>query len=845
MVSINDFIIDGKNSSKYSNDLHPVFSFVIENDDNLLKVDQMVLSINNHDIDISSLTRYKYEFNDLEYQKEYRAIIKIVLDNKEEVTKELEFETPLEKWNSPFISDPLYSFKEKKVSPKVISFMKKFKSKENIKRARLYITAFGVYNCYLNGNKINKEYLLPGFTSYKNQLQYQIFDIKEQLKEKNEIIVDVAGGWAVGSFVMSRVNRISENKQSLSALIEIEYENGNKETITTDDSWLTTIETPYLFADLYDGEGYDANINRDFSHYAAIYKTKCKPQILNHYGAPIVVKEKLQPVFSHEVNNKYIYDFKQNFAGVVSLKIKKAIKGQKIIIKHAEILKSDKDLNLSFLRSAKCEIVYIAKEGEQTYSPTFTYMGFRYISIEGIKPEDIEIEGLVLSSDNKEISTFTCDNPLLNRLNQNIRWSSVSNFMDIPTDCPQRDERMGWTGDIAVFAETALYNFNLESFLNKWLKDLRSEQIRTGGIPNTIPVQGYGFPITMPKMAIEFWGDACILVPLALYNATGDISILKDNYLTMKKYVNACLWWAHFLSFGHHRYIWHTPSLFHFGDWIAPDVDKMSKWQARSIYTATCSLKNTSHLLSEIAKILKDYKDFEKYEKISLKVTKAFNKVLTNGKGIVKDEFQTAYVLPIQFEMFDEENKKAALNRLVELIKNNDYCIGTGFPGTPYILFALADNGYQDVAYKMLLNEKCPSWLYEAKVGGTTIWERWDGLNEDGACPISEDGTGGMISYNHYASGAVGHFLYSRLVGIDILAPGYKRFQVKPLINKDIKHVKSSTITPYGEIKVEYELKDKFVIEVKVPFRSECELTLPDGTSHLLKCGKHKLESEI
>ena len=462
-------------------------------------------------------------------------------------------------------------------------------------------------------------------------------------------------------------------------------------------------------------------------------------------------------------------------------------------------------------------------------------MGFRYISVEGIDVDNVEIEAFVLSSDNEEISFFECDNSLINRLNENIRWSSLSNFLDIPTDCPQRDERMGWTGDIAIFVPTALYNFSLEAFLNKWLKDLRSEQLKSGGIPNTIPNQGYTFPATMPQMAIDFWGDASILVPYALYESTGDINVLKDNYNSMKKYVDACLWWARFLSVGNHRYIWHTPSLFHFGDWVAPDAPKMSEWQKRSIYTATCSLQNTTTLLSKIAKILGNYEDFKKYSKLSSKIKVAFNKVLTNGNGLTKKEFQTAYVLPLYFNMFEGEAKTNALNRLVELIKNNNYCIGTGFPGTPYILFVLAENGYADVAYKMLLNEKCPSWLYEVKVGGTTIWERWDGLNEGGSCPISEDGTGGMVSYNHYVSGAVGAFLYSCLAGIKASSPGYKTIKIKPLINKEIKYVKSSTLTPYGLVEVEYKIEDTFKINVKVPYRTTCELILPNGYRSLRK----------
>ena len=534
-----------------------------------------------------------------------------------------------------------------------------------------------------------------------------------------------------------------------------------------------------------------------------------------------------------------IYDLKQNVAGVVSLHIKNARVGQYIKVKHAEVLNKDKSLNTHFLRSAKCEVIYTCKEGEQIYSPSFTYMGFRYLSIEGINKEDIDVEVLVLSSDNLEISTFECDHKLIKRLNENIRWSSLANFMDIPTDCPQRDERMGWTGDIALFSPTALYNFELSAFLNKWLLDLRKEQNKSGGVPNTIPSQGYGFPMTMPKMAIDFWGDASVIVPFALYQATGDKKILEDSYQSMERYVKASLFWAHFLSVGRHRYIWHTPAIFHFGDWVAPDVYKMSKWQARSIYTATCSLKNTATILSKVALILGKEKEHLKYQQIASKVDDAFNKVLTDNNGKLKKEFQTGYVLPIAFDMFDETQKKNALERLVTIIKDNDYHIGTGFPGTPFILFALADNGYADIAYKMLLNETCPSWLYEVKVGGTSIWERWDALDENGEVIVKQDGAKDMISYNHYASGAVGNFLYSRLAGIQIVEPGYAKFKVAPVLCDDINEVKSSIMTPYGKICVEYHKKDQFEIRVRVPLRSECELVLPNGNKHILKEGQY------
>ena len=390
---------------------------------------------------------------------------------------------------------------------------------------------------------------------------------------------------------------------------------------------------------------------------------------------------------------------------------------------------------------------------------------------------------------------------------------------------------MGWTGDIAVFAQTACYNFDTSRFFYKWLKDMRAEQHGNGSLPNTIPSQGYGFPTTMPTVIpVDFWGDACVLVPWAEYKARGDKEILRKNYPMMQKYFKACKFWANIWGVGKYRYIWHTPAMFHFGDWVAPDVPKMSQWQARSKWTATASLKNVSCLLSRIAEILGKKDDAKKYLEISKKVSKAYLDVFTDGNGKLKNEFQTAYVLPLYFDMFEGAAREKAAENLEKLIIKNNYRIGTGFPGTPYILFALADNGKAETAFKTLLNTECPSWLYEVKVGATTVWERWDGLDENGQCPIGNDGTGGMISFNHYAFGAVGDFLYRRIAGIEPTSGGYKTFRIAPLLGGGITFAKGEVNTPYGVISSDWKLDgNNFVLRVKVPCGTVATIVLPDG----------------
>lgn len=754
-----------------------------------------------------------------------------------------------EAWSGSWISDADFHFTEEKTSPKPMVFRKRIHCNRKIRDAKIYATAIGIYQIYLNNKEIGSRYFAPGFTSYGNNLQFQTYDVTDSLSEKNELRVIVAGGWAVGSYTMSRKNRFYADRQALLLELHIIYENDTKEIISSDTSWEVCEESNFLSADLYDGEVFDANIDIDKStyHTASVEQLRICPKIMPEYGLPVTIHEIFCPVaVTKSPSGKLLYDFGQNFAGVVSLHIKTAKQGQVITVRHGEIISSGGELNTHFLRTAKATITYICKNGEQKYTPTFTYMGFRYISVEGIQENDIDIQGMAVYSDMRQIGNFECSDERLNRLQQNILWSSKSNFVDIPTDCPQRDERMGWTGDIALFAPTACFNFEISRFLKKWLKDVKAEQLKSGGIPNTVPAHHYRFPYTLVHLATDFWGDVVLLAPWALYQATGDKNILEDMYLPMKKYVDACRFWARLIGFGKKRYIWDTAYYLHYGDWVSPDSQNMKEWQKRSKWTATASLFHTSSLLAEIAGILGYEKDQLFYSSYADKVAKSYSDILLNGTGKLTKEFQTGYVLPLQFQMLNGVVKKNALDHLVRLVKENDYCIGTGFPGTPYILFALADNGYVDVAYRMLMNTKCPSWLHEVVAGGTTIWERWDGLNANGVCEFENAADGGMVSFNHYASGAVGNFMYRRIAGIEPISPGYKEFMVKPLPGSGLTYAKCSTVCPYGEIKVHWVKEDSiFRLSVDVPIGTICKIVLPDGVAYEAASGHHEYQMKI
>ena len=825
---------------------HPRFSFSLTSDKQGAELEEAVIRVGEWALRTREQILIPYGGQPLQPFTEYTVSVCAKNTCGEEACGQTTFrtgrmDTP---WQGKWISDGSYKFVEKKVSPVPMIFRKRLYTNKPVARAVVYATAMGIYDLYINGKRVSDRYFAPGFTSYKHTLQYQTYDVTAQLSGSDDLCFIVAGGWAVGSFVFTRKNRITAKRQALLAEIRLEYADGTAEVVGTDTSWLVTEGGNYLSADFYDGETYDAaaDIDENTWRNATEEVLRVHPAIIAEIGSPVVARAVLKPVSCVERGEELIYDFGQNFAGVICARIQGQA-GDRVVFRHAEILNEDGSLATQLLRSAKATATYLCRDGAQTYSPRFTYMGFRYVSVKGVRRENIDLSAYVIWSDLEQHGEFSCSDERINKLQSNIVWSAKSNFVDIPTDCPQRDERMGWTGDIAVFAPTACFNMDMSRFLDKWLRDVRAEQLRSGGIPNTVPVQGYGFPATMPVMAVDFWGDACVLVPWAQYLASGDKALLKAMYPSMQKYVKACAFWAGF-GFGKGRYIWHTPSVLHFGDWIAPGVPKMSDWQKRSKWTATASLAHTSGLLAKIAGLLGRKSDEKKYAAFSAKVADAYVSVFTDGNGKLKNEFQTAYVLPLAFGMFPEGQRARAAENLERVVRENNYCIGTGFPGTPYILFALADNGRSEAAFRMLTNERCPSWLFEVKAGGTTIWERWDAMKEDGSRNTgADDGTGGMVSYNHYASGAVGDFLYKRIAGIEPVEGGYKRFRIRPVLGGGIQWAKASTQTPYGPVSSDWKIEGKrFKIIIEVPVSTRCTLVLPDGTERQVRSGRYEFE---
>lgn len=849
MLNITKITIENQACECLTDNPAPVFAFSMVSTRQNVLLKKAAISVNGWAKEFTQQTGIVYEGKKLAPFTKYSVHLKITDHYGETAAASAEFETGRmdTPWTAAWITDGAYHFKEKKISPRTMTFKKDFSLKGNIKQARIYATAIGIYELELNGSKVGSDYFAPGFTSYKHQLQYQTYDVTDSLKKNNRLISVVGGGWAVGAYTYKRMNRLYADRQAFLCELRIRYEDGSEEIIGTDETWLVTEDGNFQETEFYNGETYDATVDLESLPFrnAVQEQLKIHPQILAQYGSPVRAHELLTPISCFiSPSGTLVYDFGQNFAGVIVAEIH-GKKGQKIIFSHAEILMNG-ELFTQPLRSARQQAVYICKDGKQTYSPRMTYMGFRYVGVTGICENEIELKALALYSQIPETGSFTCSNEMINKLQSCIQWGAKSNFVDIPTDCPQRDERLGWTGDIALFSPTAVYNFDMSRFFSKWLRDVRTEQGRGGGIPMIVPlvrIPGQ-FEMLFP-LAVDHWGDACILVPWAEYRARGNKELLKEMYPAMKKYLRACKFWAGLFSAGKKRRIWKL--LFHYGDWCAPDME-YKDWMKRGKWTATACLAHSSAIVSKIAEILGEEEEAKAYKKLSEETAEAYRTILMDQDCHIKGgDFQTAFVLPLYYEMLSGKDKENAASNLVKMIRNGNYNIKTGFPGTPYVLFALADNGYIEDAYNMLLTDTCPSWLYEIKAGGTTFWERWDALREDGTCNLGEDnGSGGMVSFNHYASGAVGDFLYRRIAGIEATEAGYQSFRIAPKPGGGLTGAAGTLETPYGRIVSNWTHQGaSFRLKVEIPAGTRCKIVLPGGRTFIQGSGTYCYEEEL
>lgn len=520
-----------------------------------------------------------------------------------------------------------------------------------------------------------------------------------------------------------------------------------------------------------------------------------------------------------------VIDMGQNMVGWVRFAVK-GTAGSKVVLKHAEVLDSDGNFYTANLRTAKQTIEYILKgSGTECFEPHFTFQGFRFVQIEEYPgtPAIEDFMGIVIHSGMEPTGSFECSNPMLNQLQHNIQWGQKGNFVDVPTDCPQRDERLGWTGDAQVFVRTACYNMNVASFFTKWVKDIKADQTAKGGVPHVVPqVLGEN------DHSSSAWGDAAVICPWTIYLCYGDVRILENQYDSMKA------WVEYIRSQGDNEFLWNTG--FHFGDWLGLDAKENSYIGATSSdLIATAFFAYSTCIVAKTAKILGHQADTEKYEKLHENILKAFRKEFVTPGGRLAVPTQTAHVLALMFELVEEKDRKRTIDTLVKYLEDEKIHLTTGFVGTPYLCHVLSQNGRLEEAYKLLLQTDYPSWLYQIEKGATTIWEHWDGIKQDGSF-WSVD----MNSYNHYAYGAIGDWMYQVAAGIklDEGNPGYKHIVFSPKPGGNLDYVKAQYKSVYGNVISDWSIKDGIMtVNVVIPHNTTATVILPNAKSAVLTEG--------
>jgi alpha-L-rhamnosidase len=725
-------------------------------------------------------------------------------------------------------------FKEDSATRPAHYFRKSFTLSRKVKQAKIYITCHGLYEATLNGKRIGRAYLTPGWTEYKKRLQYQEYDVTSQLQPGNNTLDVVLGdGWYRGNFGFGGHRNYYGKELALLCQLELTYSNGKKEVIGSDDSWQST-NGPIRYAEINNGETIDDRM--PVKNWTVVRTA--------NYGYNDLIPTEAEPITKHETfkpvkifttpKGEKVIDFGQNLVGWVMMKVSGPA-GTKITIRHAEVLDKEGNFYTENLRGAKATSTYILNgNGEENFEPHFTYYGFRFIAVDGypgdLKPDNFT--AVALYADMAPTGTFECSNPLLNQLQHNIQWGQKGNFLDVPTDCPQRDERLGWTGDAQVFSRTAAFNFNVHRFFSKWMKDVALDQRPDGAATNVVPdvLNGAG--------GATGWADVTTIIPWNMYLVYGDKGFLERQYPSMKA-------WVDYMTHNSVNDLWNKGR--HFGDWLSyrSPNDDGSDAITDKYEIAQCFYAHSTQLLINAAKVLGKTDDARQYEELLKKIKDAYNHEYVTASGRLMSNTQTAYVLALQFDMLPEATRPVAAKYLADNIQMYNNHLTTGFLGTPYLCHVLSRFGYDDLAYKLLLQDTYPSWLYPVKKGATTIWERWDGIKPDGNFQASS-----MNSFNHYAYGAIGDWMYRVMAGIDTDPdyPGYKKIIIKPHPGGKITYCKASLKTQYGMISVNWHIEDnKFKMDVVVPKNTTAAVFVPDAdgknyTEHDIKAGEYHFE---
>lgn len=708
-------------------------------------------------------------------------------------------------------------------------FYKEFAISGKVKSARVYVSALGVYELELNGSKVGDAFLAPGWTSYKTRIQYQTYDITEMLKQDNRIVMTVGNGWFKGILGWENNPNNYGSRTAALAQLHIDYEDGTSETIVTDTSWNYTTG-PRKYSELYNGEVMDFTYEDDQEGAAIPFE----------YPLSVLVAQECEPVrITQRIKakeliitpkNEVVLDFGQNMTAIIEATLN-CPKGTKVILKHAEVLDKDGNFYTENLRYAKSTDTFICSGGEDVFMPAFTFHGFRYLQIEGLG-SDIDISkfiACVIHTDMEETGRFSCSHVGVTQLQSNIQWSQRDNFLDVPTDCPQRDERLGWTGDAQVFASTAAYNMNVALFFTKWLRDLAAEQTPEHGVPHVIP------NVVGESEGAAAWSDAATIIPWTMYLSYGDTRILKEQYTSMKG------WVEYIRSKAGDRNLWQTG--YQYADWLGLDKEEGSdRVGATDVYlVASAYYAYSTSLVIKAAKVLGYESDAKEYQELYDKIVDAFQEEYITRTGRLVSETQTGCILALHFDLAEEKNRERILASLIDNLERHDNHLVTGFVGTPYLCHTLSDNGHHDVAGSLLLKDDYPSWLYAIEMGATTIWERWNSMLKDGSIENN-----GMNSFNHYAYGSVGDWMYKKLAGIQIAEPGYKKARIAPMPINGITWVDAELKTLYGKLACKWKCEDnKFTVEITIPANTTAVVVLPGKEEELeIGSGSYYFEYE-
>lgn len=716
-------------------------------------------------------------------------------------------------------------------------FRKNFSLSKQVKSARLYTTAHGLYEAYLNGKRVGKDYFRPGWTSYHKRLQYQVYDVAALLqKGQNAAGVTVGDGWYRGNLEFKNKRNTYGKEVGLLFQLVVTYADGSTEQINSDGTWKSSFDGPVVKSDIYNGETYDARLAipswtagsfNDASWAGVRVVDVAKENLVAEAGPSVTMHESFKPVkMITTPKGEVVADFGQNLVGWVNIRVKGKA-GDTVVLHHAEVLDKEGNFYTDNLRGAKQENRFILKGGEvEVLEPHFTFQGFRYVKVSGVVPE---LTAIAIYSDMAPTGKFECSNPLINQLQHNIQWGQKGNFLDVPTDCPQRDERLGWTGDAQVFFNTAAYNMDVAGFFTKWLSDLRADQHANGNIPVVLPDVR-----SVKNAGSAGWGDVATIIPWNFYVNYGDQQLLQAQYQSMKGWVN-------YIRSISKNNLWNSGP--HYGDWLfyIPNDDRDGKAAItdKFLIAQTFYAHSTQNVINA-ARILGNDADVKSYSILLDSIKKAFMHEYVAPSGRLVSSSQTAYVLALNFDMLPEAMRADAAKRLVDNVAAYGNHLTTGFLGTPYLCHVLTRFGYTDVAYKLLLQDTYPSWLYPVKKGATTIWERWDGIKQDGSFQNVD-----MNSFNHYAYGAIGDWMYKVVAGInpDAAQAGYKHMVISPKPGGGLTSASASYKTLYGEVKSAWSVAGGMIkVDVTVPCNTTAAIVLPGGKEEAVGSGDHHYE---